>query len=380
MRKWLIYLLMILMWPGVATACGSESGDSPVVPAEPSEKDHFSGVWVTSVASDALNSRDNIVSTVDMCVRSGINNIFVVVWNKGLTLYPSKVMKDLIGKEIDDTYAGRDPLKEMIEEGHRRGVKVHAWFEYGFAASNNAGGGAIIAARPHWAAKDIDGRLLTKNGFEWMNAFYPEVQDFMMSLVMEVVESYDVDGVQGDDRMPALPSTGGYDDYTRQLYRSENGGIDPPSDYKDTQWVNWRADKLTDFQKRLYARVKSVKPDVTVSCAPSIHPWAKNEYLQDWPAWFENGCVDLVIPQHYRYDIDAYEQVLTQQLSYLQPKDRNKFYPGVLIRNGNYSPSEEFLRKMIEANRRHGITGESFWFFEGLKELPGYFGSDATRL
>ena len=32
-------------------------------------------------------------------------------------------------------YQGRDPLREIIDEAHAHNIKVHAWFEYGFAAS-----------------------------------------------------------------------------------------------------------------------------------------------------------------------------------------------------------------------------------------------------
>ena len=38
-----------------------------------------------------------------------------------------------------------------------------------------------------------------KNGFDWLNAFDPEVQNFMISLFKEVVTNYEIDGVQGDD-------------------------------------------------------------------------------------------------------------------------------------------------------------------------------------
>jgi uncharacterized lipoprotein YddW (UPF0748 family) len=96
-------------------------------------------------------------------------------------------------------------------------------------------------------------------------------------LFKEVVTNYDVDGVMGDDRLPACPSTGGYDDYTVNLYKQENANAVPPTDYKNTAWVQWRADKLTDFMKRLYAAVKAVKSTVEVASAPSVYTWCKTE-------------------------------------------------------------------------------------------------------
>jgi len=66
-----------------------------------------------------------------------------------------------------------------------------------------------------------------------MNGFDPEVQDFILSLIMEVVEKYDIEGIQGDDRLPAMPSLAGYDNYTSSLY-NQKFGIAPPQNYNDT--------------------------------------------------------------------------------------------------------------------------------------------------
>lgn len=355
-------------------SCSSDNPEgNETPPPGPEGNKAFSGVWITSVASTALDSRENIRQAVAKCANSGINNIFVVVWNKGRTHYPSQVMNDLIGISIAEKYAGRDPLQEMIEEGHKKEMKVHAWFEYGFAASNGENGGLILQKKPEWAAKDSKGNLVVKNGFEWMNSFLPEVQAFMTSLVMEVVTNYDIDGVQGDDRLPALPTIGGYDDYTKQLYQSEHNGALPPSDTQNAEWLNWRTNRLTEYLGTLYKAVKKAKPNVIVSCAPSVHPWAKNEYLQDWPTWLSKGYTDLVIPQNYRYDIDAYQTTLLQQLAYVSAKDKSKFYPGILIQNGEYNPSLTFLQKMVEVNRRNGVRGECFWFYEGLLKFPSFF-------
>lgn len=369
------YYILSLVFAVVLSSCACKKETKRLPVNVIKNEVNFAGTWVTNVASDALDSRDNIKKTVATCKASGINNIFVVVWNQGRTLYPSDIMQNTFGERIMTRFAGRDPLQEMIEEAHKEKIKVHAWFEYGFAASNNQNGGLIIQTKPNWAAKDIDGNLLKKNGFEWMNAFMPEVQDFMISLVMEVVTKYDVDGVQGDDRLPALPSTGGYDTYTVNLYKAQNNGNSPPSDYRNAAWVTWRANLLTEFLGRLYQQVKAKKPNVMVTTAPSVHPWAKDEYLQDWPTWLDRGFTDLVLPQVYRYDFAGYKATLAQQLTYLKPQFKSKFYPGMLIQNAAYNPTVEFMTEMVNENRRNGIQGESFWFFEGVKKFPTYFGT-----
>jgi len=169
----------------------------------------------------------------------GINNIFMVVYNNQRNIYPSTVMNTLIGRSISESMAGRDPLQECIEEAHAQGLKVHAWFEYGFAASFSANGGAIVAAKPNWASRNSSGNLVVKNGFDWLNALHPEVQKFMTGLFIEVATKYDVDGLQGDDRMPAMPTEGGYDPYTVDLYKAENGGASPPANFANASWFHY---------------------------------------------------------------------------------------------------------------------------------------------
>ena len=91
--------------------------------------------------------------------------------------------------------------------------------------------------KPNWKAMDNAGNLVVKNGFDWLNGFDPEVQDFMRDLFVEVVKNYEVDGVQGDDRLPAMPSIAGYEPYTVDLYKKENEGRDPPSYSRDKDWI-----------------------------------------------------------------------------------------------------------------------------------------------
>lgn len=332
------------------------------------------GVWITNVDSDVLTSCEKIREAVALCKANGINTIFMVTWNKAVTMHPSKVMLEHFGIEQDTLYRGRDPLAEMIEEAHKENIKVFAWFEFGFSTSYNLDGGHIIAKKPEWAALDSDGKLVKKNNFEWMNGFHPDVQKFAIELVTEVVRNYQVDGVQGDDRLPAMPSESGYDAYTVALFKKQHSGQEPPADYKDPAWIEWRCNLLTDFMGRMYKAVKEIKKDVIVSVSPSIHPFAKEEYLQDWTTWVRKGYVELVNPQLYRYNINAYQKLLDDIYNgQIEKKDLHRFYPGILVKLGKYYPSEEFLLQMIEANRKAGLKGENFFFYEALKRYPGLF-------
>ncbi|MFW6227803.1 MAG: glycoside hydrolase family 10 protein [Bacteroidota bacterium] len=328
------------------------------------------GVWLTNVASDAMYSKENIEKAVAYCHELGINTIFVVTWNKAMTMYRSDIMKDLTGIEIDPALdaenTGRDALQEVIDEAKKYNMKVIAWFEFGFSSSYQENGGILLEKKPHWASLNAQGELTTKNGFEWMNALNQEVQDFILSLILEVVNNYDVDGIQGDDRLPAMPSEGGYNPGVIEKYQQDNFGQAPSDYHKDYNWIQWRSEILNDFMKRMYSEVKTADPECLVSMSPSIFPWSKEEYLQDWPTWVNFGYTDMIIPQVYRRDSMSYTGTLEAQLQYVLPEKLYQFSPGILIRAGDEQPSEELLEYKIRENRRLGLEGEVYFFYEGL--------------
>jgi len=152
------------------------------------------GIWLTTTDSKVLRSKQRIAEAMDFLAETGFNVVFPVVWNKAVTLYPSRTMQQTFGVEIDPMCVGRDPLEEVVVEARRVGLKVIPWFEYGFASSYNLNGGMLLQKKPEWAARDCNGNLLKKNGFEWLNALDPQVQEFLLNLVLEVVKNYDVDG------------------------------------------------------------------------------------------------------------------------------------------------------------------------------------------
>ncbi|MCA1801429.1 MAG: family 10 glycosylhydrolase [Rhodothermaceae bacterium] len=45
------------------------------------------GVWITNVASDVMFSKEKLAAAMDYLAGNGINVVFPVVWNKGVTLH-----------------------------------------------------------------------------------------------------------------------------------------------------------------------------------------------------------------------------------------------------------------------------------------------------
>ena len=327
------------------------------------------GVWIPSTDCKVLTSKQRIADAMDFLADTGFNTVFPVVWNRGFTAYPSQIMREQFGMEIDSRYQGRDPLAELIVEAHRVGLKVIPWFEYGFVSSYNLNGGHLLAKKPEWAARDCSGNLLKKNNFEWMNSLDPEVQDFLLGLMLEVAQNYPVNGVQGDDRI-GLPVEGGYDEKTVKRYRAECGR-EPPSQCRERHWLHWRADIITEFVARLHRELKAINPDLLLSMSPSPYEWGLVEYLQDSQAWVDKKLVDLLHPQFYRRDFNAYKQLVDRLIGEQLKGDRlDCVSPGILLANrgGNYSMNPELLLQVIAYNRSRGIPGEVLFFYEGLRD------------
>ncbi|MBX2818794.1 MAG: family 10 glycosylhydrolase [Rhodothermaceae bacterium] len=333
--------------------------------------------------SDILNSKFSIAEAMDYLASRGFNVVYPVVWNKGYTLYPSATMDSLFGLPQDPFFANqnRDPLAELIVEAHRNGMEVIPWFEYGFATSFSQNGGHILSAKPEWAAIDNEGKLVVRNGFDWMNPLHPEVQDFMLSLFREVIETYDVDGVQGDDRLPAMPVEGGYSEVTKALYRDENGR-DPTPINIDPTWIQWRSNKLTNFGGKLYRMIKEHAPNLTVSMSPSVWPWSRQNYLQDWPAWVDSGYVDIVHPQVYRWDLTSYQNEIRRlwgsesgtTTGYVDPSQEILISPGLIVKAGSRFNPPGQIADMMRFNRNYDGGGEVFFFYEGLREQNSFLG------
>ena len=327
------------------------------------------GVWIPSTDCKVLTSKQRIAEAMNFLADTGFNTVFPVVWNRGFTAYPSQIMREQFGTEIDSRYQGRDPLAELIVEAHRVGLKVIPWFEYGFVSSYNLNGGHLLAKKPDWAARDRTGNLLKKNNFEWLNSLDAEVQDFLLGLMLEVARNYPVNGVQGDDRI-GLPVEGGYDEKTVKRYREECGR-EPPSQCRERHWLHWRADIITEFVARLHRELKAINPDLLLSMSPSPYEWGLVEYLQDSQAWIDKKLVDMLHPQFYRRDFNGYKQLVDRLIGEQLKGDRLQCVsPGILLANrgGNYSMNPELLLQVIAYNRCRGIQGEVLFFYEGLRD------------
>ena len=198
----------------------------------------------------------------------------------------------------------------------------------------------------------------------WLNPFHPEVQQFILDLVLEIVTNYEIDGIQFDDHM-GLPVEYGYDPYTIALYREEHGGSDPPQDYNDPEWVAWRADKITQFMRRLFFAVKEIKNEAVISVSPNPQDFAYSRYLQDWERWERMGLIEELVVQLYRRDLESFASQLDEP-ELVAARDHIPTGIAILAGLRDRPADTQLMEQQVEAVRAEEFDGVSFFFYESL--------------
>ncbi len=324
------------------------------------------GVWLTNVDSDVLFSEKSIKEAIDKLVKLNINTIYPTVLQGGYTLYPSKLAEETFGVSVypEKGLQNRDMLAEVIKYGHKKGLRVIPWFEFGFMTNN---GSELATIHPEWLTNRLDGTTVKKEGVEervWLNPFRPEVQNFLLGLVTEVVSNYDVDGIQFDDHF-GLPSEFGYDEFTVSLYQKELKGLTPSEDHQETFWVRWRADKLNEFVAKLFHEVKEINNDCLISLSPNPFHFALPAYLQDWFTWERKGYIEEIVLQVYRPEIDRFITELERTEVELA-KSHIPVAIGILTGLKNRPTSLNIIESQIEEVRKREFAGISFFFYESI--------------
>lgn len=358
-QKFLVFFLVtILLVYGYSKASFSQS--SP-------PNSEIRGVWLTNVDSDVLFFPENTRSAIAQLANLNFNRLYPTVWNWGYTLYPSEVMEKLTGGKIDphEGLRNRDILQEIITEGHKRNMKVIPWFEFGFMAPTDS---SLANLNPQWLTKKQNGETIWLEGNVhqrvWLNPLHPEVQNLISNLMVEIVKKYDIDGIQVDDHF-GYPSEFGYDNYTVNLYRQEHNGNLPPLDSSNPDWIQWRADKITQYMEKLFHQIKAVKQNVIISVSPNPQEFSKDKFLLDWAKWERKGLIEELIVQVYRDNMDSFNRELAQSDLQLA-KTHIPSAIGILSGLKGKPMKISLIEQQINSARKENFAGVSFFFYETL--------------
>ena len=98
------------------------SGLLQMAPPSRAQQPELRGVWLTANDMPVLRDRRRMQATVNQLADLQFNRLYAVVWNGGMTYYPSPVSE---GRQLQDfTYRGlqgQDVIGELIAAGRSQG-------------------------------------------------------------------------------------------------------------------------------------------------------------------------------------------------------------------------------------------------------------------
>jgi uncharacterized lipoprotein YddW (UPF0748 family) len=273
--------------------------------------------WVDAF-NPGLKSPSEISKLVADAQKSNANVIVAQVRRRGDAFYNST----LEPRSNDPNLApGFDPLQDLITKAHAVGLEVHAWM---VTLPVKSGGslppshvwlkhGANAPGRDNWAMLSYDGESPS-----FLDPGHPDALDYTVSVYLDVLKRYDVDGLQLDYVRYSSPNWG-YNPtsvarFNQQMKRS---GTPSPN---DGVWKQWRRDQVTNLVRKLYIESMAIKPNVKISAATiawgmgpkTDKDWyntqAYKEVLQDWRSWLEEGIVDIVMPMTYQREYNRQQK------------------------------------------------------------------------
>lgn len=250
--------------------------------------------------------KDELTMLLDSVKAANCNTVYFQVRGRCDAMYRSSYepwSSDLVATRGMDP--GYDPLEFVIEEGHKRGIEVHAWFNpYRYESVLNQWDGTPLNYReshPDW--------LLDYSGSgSILNPAMQEVRDHITAIIQEVVHNYDIDGVVFDDYFYMSGTTDAMDN---DLYQTQN-----PDNLSRGDWRRQNVNKLI---AQVYQMIQSEKPYVRFGISPAgvwctdasiaekygVTPtpagsgWAYNDIYCDPMAWIQEGTIDYISPQIY---------------------------------------------------------------------------------
>ena len=270
------------------------------------------GVWVSTVynldfPSESGLSEADLKKEVNRIVAkssaAGLNAVFLQVRAASDSIYPSRIFPssvNITGKQgADMTF---DVLDYFISAAHFQKLELHAWInpfrvtpsrfqsKEDALASLSADNPAVL--HPEWVVFAGDGRLYYDPGL-------PEARQLIVSGVAEILDEYDVDGIQIDDYF--YPNEL-FDDF--ETYLKYGGQSESISDFRRRS-VNTLIKDLYDIchskgrifgvsPSGIWANAKNMEGGSdTVGSQSYFTSYADSKY------WVENGLVDYVAPQLY---------------------------------------------------------------------------------
>jgi uncharacterized lipoprotein YddW (UPF0748 family) len=289
-------------------------------------KREFRGVWVATVANidwpskPGLNSdiqKAEFIRILDEHQKTGINAIVFQIRPATDALYgKSRELwsRFLTGKQGQAPVPYYDPLEFAIQEAHKRGMELHAWFNPYRATFDlidaNTSAMHISKQKPQW--------FFTYGGKKLFNPGLPEVRQYIVGVIMDVVKNYDIDGVHFDDYFYPYPEANQplRDSETFNKYGSGFKNIDDWRRNNVDTLIHVLSDSIHATKKHMKFGVspfgiwRNKSQDPLGSISNGFDGYSK--LYADARKWVEKGWIDYLNPQIYfpfGYEVAPYDKL-----------------------------------------------------------------------
>ncbi len=223
--------------------------------------------------------------------------------------------------------AGFDPLAVLCQKAHDRGLEVHAWLvTYRVSTSWPPSGNSIVAAHPEWIMvpqASMGGGVAKIDGKYTLDPGSPEVQEYLVSIVQELVTNYPIDGINWDyiryvQQDAGYPAVSSYPLSSLARFQNLTGYVGTPPPTGETSWDDFRRRTIDELVRRVRAEIASIanprqplRHTADLICfggAPASFSSSSAYNLhQNWRYWMEMGWLDAGIPMNYKRDHDGSE-------------------------------------------------------------------------
>lgn len=272
------------------------------------QKREFRGAWIQCV-----NGQFNGMSTekmqnyltwqLDELKKMHCNAVIFQIRPEFDALYPSEYepwSRFMTGEQGKPPYPYWDPLGWMVEQCHKRGMELHAWINPYRVKTKTT----TVLAQNNYARLHPE-RVFNYDGMIIANPALQENRDYICTIVTDILQRYDVDGLHIDDYFYPYPVAGQTIDDEREFRMFSNGIADKGD------WRRYNVDLLI---KALHETIRRVKPWVKFGVSPfGIYRNKKNDPngsntngLQNYDdlyadvlKWVNNGWIDYNVPQLY---------------------------------------------------------------------------------
>lgn len=331
------YLLLVLVGIFSCLQLSAQSSNNA------SPKHEFRATWFTTWAGDwqkiyavdnakMVQQQNALKACFDSLARCNVNAVCFQVRSRSDVFYESSY--EPWAKELTGTLGkspGYDPLAFAIDEAHKRGMELHAWvnpFRLSSATDSRK-------TEDDVNNKDLYKAPVGKQELQWswvipydnasftgqiIDPGFPEARKYVVNVLMEIVNKYDIDGIVMDDYFYGYGGTADNQDqnsqsahFNAEVVEDENGDGKKMDD--------WRRSNVDAVIEAMYDSIQIVKPWVRFGMGPggiwSTNDKVYNKYEIRKPQnidgaadpytllycntvkWVKEGWVDYVNPQIY---------------------------------------------------------------------------------